>query len=276
MNPIVIMLYVFCLTEDKYADRAKRFAETYLKFPGEYPHRLWVICNGGLPNASVRIVFRNIPCVFTEWEDSGWDIGAYIAATNSIAEFKICCDFVMCCGGDTYFKRSGWLKRMVEVWQKYGPGLYGSSATYEQRPHIQTTTFCCPPELIQSYPYPVVTREDRYNFEWGRNSILARAERRGMPCLLVTWDGEWTKDKWRKPPNIFRRGDQSNLLAHYRATYEYDHATPEQKIYLEDHANGKCNHNPGIYANRKLIDDTFKTYPDVTEQEEINLMQRCI
>jgi hypothetical protein len=30
--------------------------------------------------------------------------------------------------------------------------------------------------------------------------------------MMVTWDGEWRRKDWRTPQNIFRRGDQSNLL----------------------------------------------------------------
>lgn len=276
MNFKVIMVYVFCLVESKYEDKARRFVESYLKFPGLYPHQLWVVCNGAPANSLVRDIFKDVPCLFIEWDDSGWDIGSYKAVASVIMDCKIPCDFMICCGGDTHFRRAGWLKRMAEAWEKHGPGLYGASASYEQRPHIQTTSFCCPPELIHSYPYPLITKEDRYNFEWGRNSILTRAERRGLPCLMVTWDGEWNKDKWRKPANIFRKGDQSNLLAYYLATETFESKNSEDRKRQSQLADGLWNAEPGMISWRTCIDNTFTSYDDATEQEELHLMDRCL
>jgi hypothetical protein len=50
--------------------------------------------------------------------------------------------------------------------------------------------------------------------------------------VLVTWDGFYLRDEWRKAPNIFRRGDQSNCLMFDRHHEIYEASTPQQKIRL--------------------------------------------
>ena len=69
-------------------------------------------------------------------------------------------------------------------------------------------------------------------FESGANSITSWADRAGYPTVLVTVDGRYFKGNWRKPANIFRRGDQSNMLIHDRHTQLLENASPEEKRKL--------------------------------------------
>jgi hypothetical protein len=54
----------------------------------------------------------------------------------------------------------------------------------------------------------------------------------------VTWDGDYDLPEWRKPDNIFRRGDQSNLIVRDRHADAYEVSTEAGKRVLEVLANG--------------------------------------
>jgi hypothetical protein len=220
----VALVYVYPVVgEPEHDVNARRFVSTYREFPPMHEHTLHVIFNGGAPSAINSAVFDGLRTQSHQHDDSGWDIGAF-----QIAARDIDCDVIVCLGGNSYFKRAGWLKRMVEAVTAHGDGLYGASASYERVPHIRTTGFWCDPMLIRAYPQRVRSYADRYRFEASESSITRLAEHVGLGCWLVTWDGEYAKDDWRTPPDIFRRGDQSNSLVYDRYFDLYEGADPAQ------------------------------------------------
>ena len=180
-------------------------------------HRLHVVFNGSEPSAENLALFDGLDIESHRHDNTGWDIGAF-----QTAALEIDCDLIVCLGTNSHFKRAGWLRRMIESVEAHGDGLYGSSASYERDPHIRTTAFWCDPMLIRAYPKPVRTFDDRYEFEASPSSITRLAEHVGLGCWFVTWDGEYPKPEWRTPPNIFRRGDQSNSLVFDRYFEVFD------------------------------------------------------
>jgi hypothetical protein len=126
----------------------------------------------------------------------------------------------------------------MAAYEKFGPGLYGPSASFDITPHIRTTAFMCDPKLVRSWAGKISAPKDRHYFEVGPASLTSLAKRQGLPCVLVTWDGFYLRDEWRKAPNIFRRGDQSNCLMFDRHHEIYEASTPQQKIRLGRIADG--------------------------------------
>lgn len=226
--PSVAVVYVHVPGHD---EATRQLVSSYLQHPSGFNHRVIVVCQGAATVEMKILLSKLNNSAFFQHDDTGWDIGAYIAVSKIISE-----DMMVCFGGNTYLKRSGWLKRMVEVWQKYGPGLYGSFASYEIRPHLNTTGFWCLPDMFRQYPHAVKTKADRYKFEHGENSFWKTVSEQAYPVKLVTWDGEYDWRDWRKPANIFRRGDQSNCLMGWRLTQEYDRAPEKEKRLLEKHS----------------------------------------
>lgn len=213
----------------EHEDMACRFVASYGVYPPGVEHNTVVISNGGKPTNLMQSICAPLPKL--EWfvhDDKGWDVGGFIALAP-----KLDCDFAVWMGGISWFQRAGWMLRMVQAWQKRGPGLYGSLASYQIRPHIVTSGFWCSPKLVAEYPVKVETHAQRGEFEHGQDSLTMRAYRSGLPVMLVTWDGEWTMPEWRTPKNIFRRGDQSNCLTYYRHTDLYESATDQQRRNLE-------------------------------------------
>ncbi len=224
---------------------ACRFAACLHAFPPLAKHELVIISNGGPPDLSTEALFAPFDARFIEHDDSGWDIGAYIAASKQVT-----CDMLVCFGGTSYFKRKGWLSRLVWAWERYGPGFYGTLSSFEIRPHLNTTGFACMPELLSTYPAKVLTKADRYEFEHGRNSLHLRAQRMNLPVKLVTWDGVWDMRHWRVPDNIYRRGDQSNCLTYFHATENYELQPWEGKLAQAAKTNvwERDEHSPSIFA----------------------------
>jgi hypothetical protein len=195
---------------------AERFVQTYQKFPADYKHELViVVCHGELTDR-IKAIYKNINCRFDTYTGDGWDTGAqqYMAG-------RVDCDFMVNMSARIHFHRRGWLERFVEARELYGDGLYGAMASLEgfpftplnmPNPHIRTCFYGLNPKAFSTYPFQVTTRDDTFHFESGHWNIANWFESHGKPAMMVTWDGEWRRKDWRTPQNIFRRGDQSNLL----------------------------------------------------------------
>lgn len=229
----VELVYVFPLSgAGEFYDYACSFLESYHQFPPDYPHSTTIVCNGARVTSETTALFGSLPEVkFLEHDNSGYDIGGFIAASKqSVAEL------IVCLGSSSCFFRSGWLNRMVEARIKHGPGVYGSSTSFQEMPHINTTGFWCDPIFLASYPWPVISQADRYSFEQNKpqpnRPFWKFVHSLGKRALLVTWCGEYEWWDWRKPANIFRMGDQSNMLVHWRFSDHWRNYDPNTKLEI--------------------------------------------
>lgn len=233
-TPEVILAYVHVLNDKHYIDLANRFIGTYRACPPGADHDTIVICNNGKPSAQTRELFKPLPHLsFFEHNNSGYDIGGYIALARQLEEGPM-----FCCGSSAHFRKPGWLGKMMEAWRRFGPGVYGSLATYEVRPHFCTTGFLVPAEVLNAYPYRVREVTDRYAFEHGPRSLVNFATDHGLPTNLVTWDGVYDRSLWRKPANIYVSGDQSNCLTFFKHSDSYETSSNPEKLRrkkLADH-----------------------------------------
>jgi len=226
-RPSVNVAYIYVPRDEEHKRWAYRFILSITHHRSAFPFKFTVICNG--PNFDGQDVFAPVGKydVFYH-DDTGWDIGGYIAFAKSCRE-----DILYCMGGTSYVQHSLWLERMIEAWCKHGPGFLGSLATYEVRPHLNTSGFCVDPHLLAAYPLPVTNKQQRYEFEHGYNSFWLFCARSEFPTLHVTRCGEYAWHDWRLPPNIYRRGDQSNLLTLFRHTDNYMVADPALRRGME-------------------------------------------
>ncbi len=211
----------------------QRFISTSKEFAPGFPHELHVVCNGGKPSQEVTDLFAGRSPIFHEHDNIGWDVGAY----RRIAEI-VDYDFMLFLNTHAHFRQAGWLRRLVAAAEKFGPALYGASASLEIYPHIRTTTFMCEPKLVRAWSGNILCPGDRHQFEVGPRSLTVLARQRGGEAVLVTWDDFYLQQEWRKAPNIYRRGDQSNCLIFDRHHEIYEASNPARKIQLEKIADG--------------------------------------
>lgn len=216
-------------------DLCARFCSTWNSWPPGVDCDLIVACQGGPLDTETALLFAGINAKF--WprvNDEARDLGAYIEASKTICKDY---DMLMCLGESVYFHRAGWLKRLTEATQRYGPGMYGPFATHVVRAHLQTTAFFCAPKFLREYPLSVTDRKSRYEFEHGERALWRRLHARNIPVKLVTWDGEWAPGQWRMPKNCLWRGDQSNCMMFANHTDRYRDADETRKRNWEMSAN---------------------------------------
>jgi glycosyltransferase involved in cell wall biosynthesis len=226
---------------ETYAASARRFSETYQLFPAETEHELLVMCCNGPATESVTSLFRGLRARFETYCGGGWDCGAGQEAAK-ITD----CDFLVCANARVYLSRPGWLRRFVDARAEHGEGLYGATASYESlpyvpgefNPHIRTSFYGCNPSTFRQFPFRIESREDCFKFESGAWNFTRWFEERGEPCLMVTWDGCYEKQHFRTAPNVFRTGDQSNLIICDGHTEMYELADVQRRTELELRANG--------------------------------------
>jgi len=227
--PTMTMVYIHVPGDKKHQDYAREFIRTYTEYKPLYSHKTIVVCQRQEPDAFTKefAVWLQAPSFYVH-DDSGWDIGAFIAVAKQVDTAAM-----VCFGGSAFFQRAGWMKRMAEAWKKHGPGFYGCTGTFEVSPHLNTSGFWCPPGILTSYPTKVETKPQRYEFEHGGAACWKIAAANGFPAKLVTWDEELDWPDWRKPANIFRRGDQSNCLAGWHHFKKYEAAPDNVKRAME-------------------------------------------
>lgn len=229
----VSVVFIRVTNKPEYRNGEQRLLDSYLKFDAGHPHDLVIIDrNGDSPN--------DVPFAkHIKYIGGGWDCGTWQFAGKNIDT-----DLLVCFNSSTYITGNGWLKRFVGAVERHGEGLYGPLASFEVSPHIRTPCMIFQPHVIQDYPHEVMDREDTYRFEvfgWpdGTPNFTQWAWKKGLPTVLVTWDGDYKFPEWRMAPNIFRRGDQSNLIVKDRHCDAYTASDAEGKEKLERLADGK-------------------------------------
>lgn len=239
-NLKIELVYIYVGGETVYDQYAERFIATYYCCPPNLEHISTIVCNRGLPISKLRDKFELLPhCRFLKHNNHGQDIGGFISAARHSQS-----DAILCLGANCYFHRAGWLERLLQAWVEHGPGIYCTSTSYEATVHFNTTGFLCARALLANYPYTMITKNDRYNFEHGKAWQVQGINKpdteyyrvwwrsvyqQGYPVMLVTWDGVYPWWHWRSPLNILRRGDQSNLLIWWKHVDLYFNADPIQK-----------------------------------------------
>jgi hypothetical protein len=209
------------------SDYISRFVATWMEYRPGIECDLMIACNGGPLLSEQSLMFSPLHAqMFPRVNDEGKDITGYQDAARGPCKDY---DAMLCLGESIYFTREGWLKRLVEAWQKVGPGFYGPFGNNNVRPHLQTTAFFCPPVLLSRYPNRPHDRPSRMAWEHGENSMWRWVASYGMPVRCVTWDGEWEPRMWRVPKNILWRGDQSNLLMMNNHAQGWENAPLETK-----------------------------------------------
>jgi len=226
----VIVLYVYPIFGGPHDVLARRFRDSYRRYPAGHPHEMWIVANGGEPTEGMRETFDGIAANWMTHDNTGFDIGAFLSASRALIA-----DMMVYFGGNTYLTGPGWLARMVSVWDQNHFALYGCcgnngrKAKYDadgnkikrrHHPHIRTTGFWAAPTIIAAYPHPVTEdQRTRYLFEHGPHNLTAWLWERHHRVYCVTWTGKYEYPHWNGIPNGYRNGDESEVMAGDRCTF---------------------------------------------------------
>lgn len=212
----ISIVFTYPVLGEPYDSYALRFVNSYVENPPGMDHETIVVTNGGRQNEKMCNIiecfgdFKNLRWFYHD--NSGKDIGGYRHVARESNS-----DLLVYFGVSTTFSRPNWLVRVAESFEKYGDTLYGTMAggsVLSQRvyPHIRTTGFWTTPALMNKYPWPVVTNNDRYEFEHRKNCFTMWCFRHKIFPRIVTWDAEYKMKDWEHIPDGFHRSDQSGLL----------------------------------------------------------------
>lgn len=230
MNVGIVYPYIIKSTlregeEAMYDAGARRFLSTLKEFMPEMHFYLhWVKCNES--EKSIPKVHPD-EAIYYNYDGVGFDVGAWMKVASHIDN-----DFVIFCNSLVFFNQHGWMEKLVDARERYGPGLYGYFASFENNPHIRTTIWACDPRSLRLYPEKIITRQDTLDFESGPKRFGRFIEKRKEPVLWVAKDGVYDQSEWASVKNGFRSGDQSNLLVMDRHTLIFDTIAPEHKPTL--------------------------------------------
>lgn len=156
----ITLIYVHPMTLESWREPATRFVQTFLEHAPGYDHRLVVVCNGEPAKPVTKQLFAPLLDVGTTPEfathtNEGFDIGAYQFASRT---FSKGCDLMVFFGASTYFRRTGWLVRIKDSYEKHGVNLYGAMGNRGDKhchAHIRTTGLWIPPEIFNAYPHKI-------------------------------------------------------------------------------------------------------------------------
>jgi hypothetical protein len=224
----------------------RRFIEGYKKFKPKEKHGLLVVNAGS--SSKIDSAFDDIATDQISYVGTGWDCGTFKDVGGSLK-----CDLVVCFNTLSYLWTEDWLGPIVNCAKKYGKGVFGPTASYENFPHLRTPCIAFHPEVIKEYPLNIDDRVKACQFEHGPNNFSRWALSKGYPVIMVTKDGEYWQRDWRKPDNIFRRGDQSNCLVWDRHMLVYSQSTTEERRKLEKDADNVEHQPKPVYIGRTRI-----------------------
>ncbi len=212
-----------------------RWLESYMNFKPECQHEVIIINRYA---DSPDKMFDSIATKYLLYSGGGWDCGTWKFAGQNIDT-----DLLVCFNSSCVITGDGWLKRFVDAVEEHGDGLYGPLTSFDIIPHVRTPCMIFQPKIVNVYPGMVENREDTYRFEVfgypdGTPNFTQYTRMNGYKTMLVTWDGVYDLPDWRKPPNIFRRGDQSNLIVKDRHCEAYEVSDDRNKAMLETLADG--------------------------------------
>jgi hypothetical protein len=219
---------------DTFVPFVRRFVDTFKQFPPGADYELYAMCQWGEPINEVRGLFYGTRTRFEPHYGRYSGSGSDIAAALTLAQVQDA--FMVCFTARCYFHRPGWLARYVEAREKYGPGVYSASTSFEHRRHLCTRGYAADASLLREWQGGIKTKDDGPTFEVGPGSITDFALENKLPAMQVTFDGEQSilDSRAATLTNIFRRGDQSAMLVWDKHTDEYAAASNEGKMAFQE------------------------------------------
>jgi len=166
------------------------------------------------------------------YHGQGCDFGSYQHYAKHVATEN---EFMVCMTTRCFAWKAGWLRRLVECREKHGLGLYGTSASREGgRLHVCTRAFGMDSDVWKQYPHTIDSRDQGTFVEIFGGNLMEWHWSKGLPAYVVNWTAETCEpNRYFEPDNIYRLGDQSNLLVKDKHSLIYDEASPERKKELE-------------------------------------------
>jgi hypothetical protein len=214
---------------DVFRPFVERFCKSWKDHGPGIDHHIYAVCTR-LVTDEVKSLFDGMPVVWVDYHGNGCDIGAFQHVAHMFRDTDL---FMVCCVTRVYAFKPGWLSKLISARNTHGPGLYGTSASKEGgNLHCCCRCYGMDASTFARYPTQITSREQGVFFEIGEGCLLDWYENEGMKCKMVYQDGVWDKREWFSRPNIFRDGDQSNMLVWDKHSDIYANGDTDKKTQL--------------------------------------------
>lgn len=216
-----------------------RFIDTFKEHQPGHSYLLIAVGNNATVPDDVRSWFDGINTRFIRYDGQGYNLGSAQAALSVCFDH----DFMICMSSRCYFHKPNWLFHYVSARREFGPGLYGVGS-FEQKRHIRLCAFGIDANIFRCNPNQVTTPDEGHRLEVQDWCLTDFVEDIGGSVIQASFAGAHEEKDWRTPDNIFRRGDQSNLLVFDKWSDHYREVDAAFKAELETRTNPPANAIP--------------------------------
>ena len=247
----IAVLYLARGADPDWLRSVQRFVASYKRHAAGSEHRLYVIYKGfGSKSDLARAItlFAGLRAGAIHLPDSGFDIGAYFAATDRIEQDCLCL-----LNTHSELMGSRWLEKLALHLNRREVGLVGATGSFESllpldkrfpkfpNVHLRSNGFMIKRALFREVLGDVVIREkeEAYRVESGPTSLTNAVFARGLKVMIVGRNGRAYSPRWWPASETFRQGDQPNLLIADNQTRAYAQANWHVKRSLAELAWGE-------------------------------------
>ena len=192
-----------------------------------------LVAEGGGVSDEFQEIVAPFNAKYFRFSGPGRDVGAVLLASMYFNPGRF-----LFFGGTTYFQSQASFDILASALTRSPYLLIGPMSSYESRPHLRTCSFGTDSAILNAYPHQNKVLRYVYNFEHSEFSITDWALSNSVDVLMVTKDGSYDRRLWRLPPEIFRRGQQSNCLVLDRHSDIFSSSNEIRRLELSNAADG--------------------------------------
>ena len=218
--------YLYVPDSPVFDEYANTFFESLKRHPGNIGPRDWVLAVKDDGETKISLDTQACPIAVGR---HGYDIGAFWRLCKEFAPYY---DFILMFGAYARILGDGWDNIQGE--DGTVPGIFGYHGSFEQQPHIRTSSFGMPPQLMLDL-YP----EDIFNHPGGKEDTIRfeldayhRAVGAGYEGYILGRDGKhYSLLDWPMS-GTFRSRNQDNELVADRRSDQWRNASHFERKLL--------------------------------------------
>ena len=226
--------YLIRFKDSKYIERIDNFLLSYKNYQAGVKHQLNIIFKG-FSRTNYNIKIKNIKKKYNLsfksffHKDLNFDIGSYISVSRSSSA-----EYLFFLNSSSQILTHNWLRKFYDAYQNDNIGLVGATGSAEKLDHfwflrspnyhVRTNAFFIKNELFKDitkdfFSFP--TKNSVWKFESGLQSFTKKILMKDLQCVIVGKDGLiYPMSLWYMS-NIFKSGDQGNLIISDNQTESY-------------------------------------------------------
>lgn len=245
------VFYLIRFKDSNYLERLNNFLLSYKNNQAGVKHQLNIIFKGfSASNYNIKIknIKKKYNLSFKSFlhEDLNFDIGSYITVARSSKA-----EYIFFLNSSSRILTPDWLKKFYVAYQNDNIGLVGATGSAEKLDHfwflnfpnyhVRTNAFFIKNDLFKDvtkdlYSFP--TKNSVWKFESGRKSFTRKILKKKMECVIVGRDGLiYPMSLWFMS-DVFKIGDQANLIIADNQTESYRRSSKLLKYQLTSKAWG--------------------------------------